>query len=148
MEKSKYAHFTTVLLAVVVMVLPYGGVLKFVTPHEGGATTTSFETYSYFDPMLLGNGNFAPILTAIVTCLLLGLLVLLLLVMRENRVTQILMTALSALAFVLSVLPYMLYGIEFMNMASFLIVFLLACSTMMSVQRLTGKPFQSFDDEE
>lgn len=146
MNKTKYTHFITVLLAVVVMVLPYGGVLKFVTPHDSGATTAEFQTYSYFNPILYGYGNVGPLLTAILTSALLLVLVVLLMLPTETHGAQVVITTLSALALVTSLLPLVMFGAEYFTMAGLLIAFLLVCSLIMSVQRLTGKYFLNTEE--
>lgn len=148
MNKTKSVHFIAVLLAVVLMVLPYGGVLKFATPHEGGNTTSTLETFSYFDPMLYGYGNFGPFLAALFSSVLLILLMLVLLFLKESPSVRIAMVVMSSCALFSSLLPLIMYGVEFFTMTGLLISFLLACSLLMSIQRLTGKYFDSKDEEE
>jgi len=53
-------------------ILPYGAVCNFANP-EGKPWR---ETYSYFDLLPFGYANFAPFLTAIVTCAALVLLII------------------------------------------------------------------------
>lgn len=55
------------ILTLVMEILPYGGVLTFAP----SADERAVETFSYFDLMLVGYGNFFPFITAILTCVIL-----------------------------------------------------------------------------
>ncbi len=137
MKNPKLTHMLTVVAAIVAMLLPYGAVLRFVSPSESGVNHETLETYSYFDPIAYGYANFAPLLCAITT-------VVLLLVLgftffgKETKGIRIAMVVLSGIAFVLSVMPLVLYGFKFFNMTALTISYLLACSVIISIHRLTG----------
>ena len=62
------------VLALVLELLPYGAVLRFGRPAEDGSIGYFRKRYSYFDLALFGYANFAPLLTGIITCILLVLL--------------------------------------------------------------------------
>lgn len=147
MKRLKHIHFYTVALAVAAMLLPYGAVLRFVNPTDAGYQQEVLKTYSYFDPIVFGYANFAPLFCAIASVLL-ALLLLYTLFANDNKVLNVSMTVLSGAAFVLSVLPLVLYGLKFFNMTALLISFLLACSLIISLHRLTGKVFSPEEEED
>lgn len=60
------------VFAVILEVLPYGAVLIFAGP----SADTVKKTYSYFSLMPYGYANFAPLITAILTCVLLVLVII------------------------------------------------------------------------
>lgn len=60
------------VLALILEALPYGAVLQFGRP----AAAPLRELYSYFDLTPFGYANFAPLFTALGTCVLLVLLAL------------------------------------------------------------------------
>ena len=60
------------VLALILEALPYGAVLQFARP----AAAPLRELYSYFDLTPFGYANFAPLFTALGTCVLLVLLAL------------------------------------------------------------------------
>ena len=60
------------VLALILEALPYGAVLRFARP----AAAPLRELYSYFDLTPFGYANFAPLFTALGTCVLLVLLAL------------------------------------------------------------------------
>lgn len=94
--------------ALILELLPYGAVCNFANP-EG----ESFRrTYSYFDMTPFGYANFAPLLTALLTC---AVLLLLLLHAFLNK-RSLLKTArlLLAVSVPLSLCP-LLYGVRFFS---------------------------------
>ena len=64
------------MVTLILEILPYGAVLNFMLPSttEGVPAGRFRELYSYFDLMPFGYGNFAPLFTGIVTCIILLLL--------------------------------------------------------------------------
>ncbi len=147
MKNHKLLHIIVVALAIAAMLLPWGAVLRFVTPSESGVQHETLKTYSYFDPINYGYANFAPFICAIVTSVLFLLLVFCYFG-NENKGMRVALAVLSGGAFVLSVLPLILYGFKYFNMTALTISYLLACSFMMSIQRLTGKYFLKEEEEE
>lgn len=63
------------LTALFLELLPGGAVLNFADPGEDGTVHTVRVTCSYFDLLPFGYGNFGPLLTAALTCVLLLLTV-------------------------------------------------------------------------
>ncbi len=70
--KKRLPYLLLPILTLILEILPYGAVCNFANP-EGQPWR---ETYSYFDLTPFGYANFAPLLTAIISCLVLLLLVI------------------------------------------------------------------------
>lgn len=67
-------RFLSIILPVITMILeilPYGAVCVFAP----SPTQRLRETYSYFDPIPFGYANFAPMITGIISCIILLLVV-------------------------------------------------------------------------
>lgn len=105
MKIKKFAALIILLFVLVLEMLPYGAVLNFGNP-EG---TPWRETYSYFDPTPFGYANFGPLLTAVLTCVML-VMALVYLVRPVSKVLS-LWKGVSVAAFVISISP-LLYGTD------------------------------------
>lgn len=66
------------IITLILEILPYGAVLNFMRPAatEGAPAGRFRELYSYFDLTPFGYANFAPLITAVITCIILLLLIL------------------------------------------------------------------------
>ena len=65
------------LIALILEILPYGAVCNFMLPSADGTSVGRFrELYSYFDLTPFGYANFAPMITAVLTCVLVLLIVI------------------------------------------------------------------------
>lgn len=71
MKKKRLLYLILPVITLILEILPYGAVCNFANP-EGAPWR---ETFSYFDMTPFGYANFAPLITAIITCLIFGLLV-------------------------------------------------------------------------
>ncbi len=111
--KKKIITLALLLSALVLEILPYGAVCNFANP-EGEPFR---KTYSYFSMMPYGYANFGPLITAILTCVLLVILILSLLLKKDwnNPVT-----VLSAIATLTSLAP-MLFGISYFSLVGAMI---------------------------
>ena len=69
--KKRLLHVILPIITLILEILPYGAVCNFAKP-EGEPWR---KTYSYFDLTPFGYANFAPLLTAIITCLIFLLIV-------------------------------------------------------------------------
>lgn len=107
------------LVALILELLPYGVVLNFANP-EGEPWR---RTYSYFSMMPFGYANFGPLITAILTCVLLVLVVIYLFKSRKGLNTAILNVAGFATA--TSLLPLM-FGFDYITVIGVIITALLA----------------------
>ena len=88
--------------------LPWGAVLNFAVPAADGSIGHSRETYSYFSLMPPGYGNFFPLLTGILTILLLAAALLQWRCPREKRGNRLFVA--QAVTLVFSLLPLLLFG--------------------------------------
>ncbi len=108
MKKLRFLSLICPVTALVCEILPYGAVLNFWNP-EGEPYR---ETFSYFDLTPFGYANFAPLITAIFTCLI--LITTVIFVINPKRKTAKLLAVLSISAFAISLAP-LLYGISFFS---------------------------------
>ena len=69
--KKRLLYLILPIVTLILEILPYGAVCNFANP-EGDPWR---KTFSYFDLTPFGYANFAPFLTAIITCLILVLIV-------------------------------------------------------------------------
>lgn len=98
--KKKMITLALLLSALVLEILPYGAVLNFANP-EGESWR---KTYSYFSMIPYGYGDFGPLITAILTCILLVIIVLSILLKKDwSRSISII----SAIATLTSLAPLM-----------------------------------------
>jgi len=66
------------IITLILEILPCGAVCNFMRPpaNEGDPVGHFRELYSYFDLTPFGYANFAPLITAVITCIILLLLIL------------------------------------------------------------------------
>ncbi|MBQ6997307.1 MAG: hypothetical protein IJO72_01545 [Oscillospiraceae bacterium] len=112
--KKRLLYLILPIITLILELLPYGAVCNFANP--GG--TPWRETYSYFDLLPFGYANFAPMLTAIVTCAILVLLLIYVFVDRCHLANSI--KVLLCVGSVLSLCP-LLYGIAYFSLVGGLI---------------------------
>lgn len=102
--KKKMITLALLLSALVLEILPYGAVLNFANP-DGEPWR---KTYSYFSLTPYGYANFGPLITAILTCVLLVIIVLSLLLKKDwNKPISVI----SAIASLTSLAPLM-FGLD------------------------------------
>ncbi len=106
--------FIPLILAVLVLVLellPFGVILRFANP-EGEPFV---EAYSYFSLTPFGYANFGPLLTAVLSVILLGLCLAFTVWGKFGKGVL----AVGAVAFFTSVMPLLMLGIAYFNIVSF-----------------------------
>ena len=101
------------LAAFVLELTPYGAVLNFARPMEDGAIGTFRATFSYFDLTPFGYANFFPLLTAVLTVLLLLLALAQLLRPRRKRGNALFI--LDVLAAAMSVMSFVMFGLDYVS---------------------------------
>ena len=110
MNKHRLCGIISLAAAVALELLPVGAVCCFaVAPEAGGGYIR--ETYSYFDPLVFGYANFGPLITAILSCVLLTLWIYGAVFESEGKYFGV-MTVLSVIALAASLFPVLL-GIKF-----------------------------------
>ena len=126
--KKKLITLCILLCTLVLEILPYGAVCNFANP-EGPPHRA---TYSYFSMIPYGYANFAPLITAILTCVLL-LIVLISIIFKKaiGKKTAIL----AGIASLISLCP-MLYGLDDYSIVGALIsLCLIAATVVVSLQK-------------
>lgn len=73
--KKRPLYLIFPIITLILEILPYGAVCNFMRPATDGSIGHFRELYSYFDLMPFGYANFAPLITAVFTCLITVLLV-------------------------------------------------------------------------
>jgi uncharacterized membrane protein YhaH (DUF805 family) len=131
--KKKLITLCILLCTLVLEILPYGAVCNFANP-EGPPHRA---TYSYFSLTPYGYANFAPLITAILTCVLL-LIVLISIIFKKaiGKKTAIL----AGIASLISLCP-MLYGLDDYSIVGALIsLSLIAATVVISLREKSETP--------
>ena len=98
--KKKIITLAILISALILEILPYGAVCNFANP-EGEPFR---KTYSYFSMIPYGYGDFGPLITAILTCVLLVIIVLSILLKKDWSKS---ISIISAIATLTSLAPLM-----------------------------------------
>lgn len=122
---KKAASLLLPALTILLELLPGGAVLVFAP----SPTERVRETYPYFSLTPLGYANAAPLITAALTCVLLGIAVIR--AVTGSRALEKPLFILSAAAAVISVLP-LLGGIEFYSVVGGIITAALAAESALA----------------
>ena len=70
--KKRFLYLLLPITTLILEILPFGAVCNFAD----GPNNTIRKTFSYFDLVPFGYANFAPLLTAIITCLIFVLILI------------------------------------------------------------------------
>lgn len=98
--KKKMITLALLLSTLVLEILPYGAVCNFANP-DGEPFC---KTYSYFSMIPYGYANFGPLITAILTCVLLVIIILSILLKKDWSKS---ISIISAIATLTSLAPLM-----------------------------------------
>ena len=112
--KKRLLYLILPIITLILEILPYGAICNFANP-EGEPWR---KTFSYFDLTPFGYANFAPFLTAIITCLIFVLLTIY--CIKGNINTAIKAKNILYIAIVLSLGPLM-FGITYFPLVGGLI---------------------------
>ena len=112
--KKRFLHLLLPTVALILELLPYGAVCNFANP-EGAPWR---ETFSYFSMTPFGYANFAPLITALLTCILLLLLIAYCIIGKQGLATAA--KILLLLCIPISLAP-LLYGLPFFSVVGALI---------------------------
>ena len=124
MKKLRFLSFICPVIALICEILPYGAVLNFWNP-EGEPFR---ETYSYFNLTPFGYANSAPLITAILTCIIIVVTVIFLI--KPKRTAAKALAVLSLITYVISLMP-LLFGISFFSIVGGIISTALAANTVL-----------------
>lgn len=122
--KKRLLYLILPIITLVLEILPYGAVCNFANP-EGEPWR---RTFSYFDLTPFGYANFAPLLTAIITCLIFVLLVIY--CIKGNARTAIKTKNILYIAVVMSLGP-LIFGIAYFSLVAALITLSLAAELLL-----------------
>lgn len=109
--KKRLLYLMLPIITLLLEILPYGAVCNFEGEHWR-------KTYSYFDLTPFGYANFAPLITAAITCVILVLLLIYLFTNKHSFVTVT--KVLLCVGIAVSLCP-LLYGISFFSVVGALI---------------------------
>ncbi len=122
--KKKMLYLILPIITLILEILPYGAVCNFANP-EGEPWR---KTFSYFDLTPFGYANFAPFLTAIITCAVFVLLLAYLFTDKHWVLKTV--KILLCVSVILSLCPLML-GINFFSMVGAMITVSLIAETVL-----------------
>ena len=114
--KRKWLCLLLPIITLLLESLPYGAVCIFAP----SPTERIKETFSYFDLTPFGYANFAPLLTAVITCVIFALL--LIFCLKGNTGMAMLAKKILYVAIVISLGP-LLYGMAYFSLVGGLITF-------------------------
>ena len=114
------------LAALVLEALPWGAVMNFARPASDGSIGHFRETYSYFSLMPVGYGMFFPMLTGVLTAVLLAVTLLQWRRPRKKRGDRLFVALTVTL--VCSLLPLLLFGADYFSAVGGLISLFLLLS--------------------
>lgn len=135
MKNKKALLLILPVITLILEALPYGAVLNFADP-EGEATR---KTFSYFSLTPYGYANFAPFITAIITCLVLVSLVIYFITKKEFIFKEA--KGLLAVGVVLSLCP-LGFGLDSFTLVATLISVTLAAELAFAVLLSRQKQYQ------
>lgn len=130
--KKRVLYLIFPIITVILELLPYGAVCIFAT----SPTDRIKETFSYFDLTPFGYANFTPLLTAVISCLILVLLVIY--CIKGNVRTAIQAKNILFVAVILS-LGALVLGLEYYSFVAALITLSLAVELLL-LQFTVKKP--------
>ena len=110
MKKERILLLLAPIAAVILEALPFGAVLNFARPAEDGTIGRFRQTFSYFSLTPFGYANFGPLLTALLTCMILVMALVWCCTGRGRRAVAVL----SVIAAGTSLLP-LLFGISYFS---------------------------------
>lgn len=132
MKKLGVARLIACIAAIITELLPLGAVMKFGLVSDSGLITFRFENYSYFDVTPFGYAMFNYMICAVLTAIT-AMLSLLWIFFGKKRQTPITVT--SAIALVMSVVPYFFGTFNiFTVIISALIAAVLALSVIIQIK--------------
>ncbi len=114
MKRKRFLYLILPVITLVFEILPYGAVCNFANP-EGKPWR---ETYSYFSLLPFGYANFAPLLTGLITCVIVVMLIVYCFTGKYNIVK--IAKAVLCVAVVLSLCPLLL-GTNYFSVVGILI---------------------------
>ena len=128
--KKRFLYLVLPIITLILEVLPYGAVCIFAS----SPTDRIRETFSYFDLTPFGYANFAPFLTALITCLIFVLLFIYWL--KGNAVFAIKAKNILYVAAVMSLGP-LVFGLSYFSVVGALITTCLIAELLLLQLRIS-----------
>ena len=128
--KKRFLYLVLPIITLILEVLPYGAVCIFAS----SPTDRIRETFSYFDLTPFGYANFAPFLTALITCLI--LILLLIYWLKGNVVFAIKAKNILYVATVMSLGP-LVFGLSYFSVVGALITTCLIAELLLLQLRIS-----------
>lgn len=113
--KKRFLYLILPIITLILEILPYGAVCNFAL--DGGETHR--QTFSYFDLVPFGYANFAPLCTALLTCIVLALVAVYWITGKRRVATAV--RNLLLVCIVISVAPLVIFGLNFFSVVGALI---------------------------
>lgn len=134
MFKRKIAMTALSVLTIILEILPYGAICIFMD--DGGIEIR--RTFSYFSLVPYGYANFSPLITAVLSCVILVLCIIL--CFRKSRKLNKALVTLSGLAAVISFMPFFIgFGFRFYGVCAAAITSLLAVIFILALSVRKGE---------
>ena len=130
--KKRFLYLILPIITLILEALPYGAVCIFAS----SPTEKHRETFSYFDLTPFGYANFAPLFTAIITCLIFMLLVIY--CVKGNAGIAIKAKNILFVASVMSLGP-LIFGINYFSLVGGLITITLVIELLLLHFTIKGK---------
>ncbi len=128
MKYKKLTYLILPAITLILEILPYGAMMRHAHISPDLSIGYYKTTHSYFDLIPFGNANFAPLLTAIVTCLIITLLIVF--CFTDNTMVLKITKAFLIIGTVLSLCPLLL-GIDFFSITGTLITVTLLAESIL-----------------
>ena len=128
--KKRFLYLVLPIITLILEVLPYGAVCIFAS----SPTDRIRETFSYFDLTPFGYANFAPFLTALITCLI--FILLLIYWLKGNVVFAIKAKNILYVATVMSLGP-LVFGLSYFSVVGALITTCLIAELLLLQLRIS-----------
>lgn len=119
MKRKYYFYVILPIIAIFLELLPWGAVLKFAGEQNADGTFEYiYHTEPYFSLLPFGFANFGPLLTAVLTCILL-ILGLILVIWKKDKILDGIKVVLGV-AIATSLMP-LIFGFDFFSVVGALI---------------------------
>lgn len=128
--KKRVLFLILPIITLVLEILPFGAVCNFAAQNPDGTIGTKRELFSYFSLVPYGYANFAPFLTALITCVILVLVIIY--CFTGNRKLALVTKIFLCAAAVLSLCP-LLFGAAYFSVVGGFITLTLALELLLMI---------------
>lgn len=111
-KKWTVLSFAAMAAAILCELLPYGAVMRWAPNPD----TRILETYAYFNPLPYGYANFGPLITAVLSTVLVVILLILLFAKKPLIPLRTAALVISFVALGASLMPLLMLGLEYYSL--------------------------------